>query len=815
MNASTRSSLLALGFYALGLGAGLGPASSARAWPFYVSGAPGAAACINCHVTAGGGSDCNLSSVHPRQPCLNPFGIDARGTSWASAGGRDQDGDGVQSISEYGAGTLPGFHNAADAYCDMEACASSAGSAVSCGASYIRCTASHSGSPTDHYTFSFSCRLGTGPSPSLLDGNWNDRCLDLDECSPNPCGPGRACVETPLGSWSFPGYSCPVTNDCVASTDDCVALATCSDVPGAGNFLCTCPAGYGGNGRASGSGCSNINECAGNPCGVHGTGCTEAPLGAWSPPGYTCTCEAGYGSDGTTCVVENECTAGTDNCHPLAVCADPSAAANDFTCTCPTGYRGSGRGSAGCRDIDECAEKTDNCAAQATCQNTAGAFVCFCNSGYQGNGRTCTNIDECLDPVFSSQCDAKATCVDSVGSWDCVCSEGYRGNGFTCTDINECRERTDDCHRNADCMNRSGSFSCACRTGFEDTGGGTGRQCSDVDECARGLDDCGTNATCGNRSGGFSCACNAGFSGDGRACSDVNECLDPALNDCHVNADCENQLGTYACTCRSGYRGSGLFCADIDECAEGTSGCGRNEVCINQMGAPNTCVCAPGNSRDESGTCQPSCGDGERGRGEACDDGNRENRDGCNERCEVEPGWACFEAAGGGPSLCAETCGDGRVDPGETCDRGAQNSDTEPDACRTNCQRAGCGDGVVDAAEGCDDGADNSDTEPDACRTTCELAYCGDGVIDSGEACDPGDGTEALPADECQRACAAMDAGVTNAEPPDFVGGGGCATTPQRSGWRGRGGWPCLLLLLGAGAHIRRRRTKPGRPPRH
>lgn len=62
-----------------------------------------------------------------------------------------------------------------------------------------------------------------------------------------------------------------------------------------------------------------------------------------------------------------------------------------------------------------------------------------------------------------------------------------------------------------------------------------------------------------------------------------------------------------------------------------------------------------------------------------------------------------------------------------------------------------CGDGVVDAGEACDEGAENSDTAPDRCRSDCTLPRCGDGVIDEGEACSPG----------TTAACAAIDAGET------------------------------------------------------
>jgi cysteine-rich repeat protein len=85
-------------------------------------------------------------------------------------------------------------------------------------------------------------------------------------------------------------------------------------------------------------------------------------------------------------------------------------------------------------------------------------------------------------------------------------------------------------------------------------------------------------------------------------------------------------------------------------------------------------------------------------------------------------------------------CGDGILDTGEACDDGAANSDSTPDACRTDCRSPWCGDGVTDAGEQCDDGGDNSDTEPDACREGCVDPTCGDGVTDTdaGEECDDG-----------------------------------------------------------------------------
>src|SRR5258706_499164 len=87
--------------------------------------------------------------------------------------------------------------------------------------------------------------------------------------------------------------------------------------------------------------------------------------------------------------------------------------------------------------------------------------------------------------------------------------------------------------------------------------------------------------------------------------------------------------------------------------------------------------------------------------------------------------WGAVEAPPGprvqpaGCTACAKAiCGDGYADfgGGEDCDDGAQNSDSEPNRCRTTCRLPRCGDGVADHGEECDKGAQNSDYQADACR---------------------------------------------------------------------------------------------------
>ncbi len=91
----------------------------------------------------------------------------------------------------------------------------------------------------------------------------------------------------------------------------------------------------------------------------------------------------------------------------------------------------------------------------------------------------------------------------------------------------------------------------------------------------------------------------------------------------------------------------------------------------------------------------------------------------------------CTEGFAGYP-----LCGDGKLEGNEECDNGQNNSDSAPNACRTDCVRARCGDYGVDNGEECDDFPNNSDEIPNACRRDCRQAHCGDGVLDTGEECD-------------------------------------------------------------------------------
>ena len=51
-------------------------------------------------------------------------------------------------------------------------------------------------------------------------------------------------------------------------------------------------------------------------------------------------------------------------------------------------------------------------------------------------------------------------------------------------------------------------------------------------------------------------------------CNDIDECMD-TVNQCSENAKCNNTFGSYTCTCKEGFTGNGKLCTDVDECDEG------------------------------------------------------------------------------------------------------------------------------------------------------------------------------------------------------------------------------------------------------
>ncbi len=187
---------------------------------------------------------------------------------------------------------------------------------------------------------------------------------------------------------------------------------------------------------------------------------------------------------------------------------------------------------------------------------------------------------------------------------------------------------------------------------------------------------------------------------------------------------------------------------------------------VGSGGANGSVVCPPPCLSAEP--APPGCGDGILSSDEACDDGNREDADGCAGNCLSvgqgfscnPPGQACHRIAkcGDGVSVFPESCDDGNRDAGDGCsptcklELGYQCSGT-PSVCTPTI----CGNGMVEGAESCDD----SNTIPfDGCSANCQAepscslnqpctSACGDGLV-LAEECDDGNSANG---DGCSASC--------------------------------------------------------------
>jgi hypothetical protein len=73
---------------------------------------------------------------------------------------------------------------------------------------------------------------------------------------------------------------------------------------------------------------------------------------------------------------------------------------------------------------------------------------------------------------------------------------------------------------------------------------------------------CDPKATCSVTGDTATCSCPAGFTGDGKTCTDVDECAGGTAM-CDTNATCTNIPGSFTCSCKAGYQGTGFMCTQI------------------------------------------------------------------------------------------------------------------------------------------------------------------------------------------------------------------------------------------------------------
>nr|KAF6499879.1 epidermal growth factor [Molossus molossus] len=170
------------------------------------------------------------------------------------------------------------------------------------------------------------------------------------------------------------------------------------------------------------------------------------------------------------------------------------------------------------------------------------------------------------DPCLYQNGGCEHICKGKLGTALCSCREGFvkAPDGKTCLAL---RAHQMSAGSEADLSNQvMSSDILSSSQGFEDNITESQHtlvaeiMVSDEDDCSPA--GCGPHSQCVSEGEVAMCQCLRGFSGDGKVCSDIDECELGTTVCPHPSSECINTEGGHVCRCSEGYQGNGTHCLD-------------------------------------------------------------------------------------------------------------------------------------------------------------------------------------------------------------------------------------------------------------
>ncbi|XP_071547795.1 uncharacterized protein [Panulirus ornatus] len=309
-------------------------------------------------------------------------------------------------------------------------------------------------------------------------------------------------------------------------------------------------------------------------------------------------------------LVEGECVCATNWTHDPA---DPGT-----HCPCPDLCRGSG---------------VMTCPPEGSCYHmTCHVVSCTCPGHLRFDPFTKACKSPCQyygDALCGLGSNMKCEDADAEeGGFVCKCDDGFVLAGDSCQDVDECQEEaggSSPCRQHERCVNTEGGHTCPCQEGFLRSASGS---CTNVNECLNpALHDCGHICHDADPPVMYTCDCYPGYAWDNvqRRCvlkdeTTACECSEPGKSICY-----KPEEGQQECNPRPGYKMKNNTFYDVAECedeASVRSWCWENGVCVEGEGG-SRCVCQEGytNNTENYGLCVAiECPAGTRISGSVCVD---------------------------------------------------------------------------------------------------------------------------------------------------------------------------------------------------